>query len=538
MASQYNTASLITLLMALSLSQAATERFYIKTSPSQPCPSGYVAGRCLTLQQYIDNSTSGNVYTTDQVFLELQTGNHDAIIESRIRVQSMTSFQIQGVDATVNCKHANRSGFMSFDNVNSITVSGIIFTNCRSMNFDSVPALMIRDCGFRESGGLILFQVRKSMVMNSTFQHGHGLQLLRSSSVIISSLFLNLTTIDEPTPDSLLCSRYSEDVRRGGGAVFSFESIITVDRCTFSRNTILCEGGGAILSENSRLKITNSSFTENTASLIGGAIYAYGNVTEIYSSSFSFNLVTGLSRNLQAVLSKGGGAIFVSSSLSQILIDGTIFNANNATSGGALFMYGNDIIISVRGSRFVENSAIDRDGKGGAIYYSGQRATVRVLKSVFENNIASMCATIRLEDPTNTTEITALNNEFINNTANETGGFACLSGNYTTPARSTAAPATTITNAIVSTTGSATVSKNEDMFTTAARVSDKNTNIAMTALILVVILSFLVAILYFLVTIITLLLRSMIKGKTGKVNNHNVYVPMVENKNNSDNQNT
>ena len=354
---------------------------------------------------------------------------------------------------------------------------------------------------------------------------------------ITLSQFLNLTSYDEPAPGSPLCSRYSERARRGGGAVYGFDSTITVNECNFTRNTVLCGGGGAILVENTRLRINNSRFTENTASIIGGAVYAYGNVTEIHSSIFNYNSVTGMSRSAQPVLSKGGGAIFVSSPSSKISIDTSTFNANSGASGGALHVYGNNTDISVRQSQFINNTALGGAGEGGAIYYNGQRSNVKVVESVFESNAASKCATIRLEDLTNTTDITALDNYFTNNTANESGGFICLSGNYmyTTLVHITTSPATDVG---ISTTGSTTVTKKEAGSTTEARVSVGNSVTTTATLVVVIILCVLVAILYLMVAIVTLCLCSMIKGKLGKVSNPNVYVPMVEAENSNDDQNS
>ena len=315
MATQYTRVSLVTFVVALSLSPAIGETFYIKTTPTQPCPSsGYPPEHCLTLQQYINRNLS---VSDRNIFLELQSGQHNITVVSDIRVQSANTFQVQGVDATINCVHANRSRFLIFENVDTVTVSGVFFNNCKGWRFYTVSAVTIRDCSFKVNGELILYAT-SAVIINSTFQDGYGLQLGRSSILITSSQFLNISSYDKPAPGSPLCSRYSERARRGGGAVFGFESTITVNECNFTRNTVPCGGGGAILVENTRLRINNSRFTENTASIIGGAVYAYENVTEIHSSIFDFNSVTGMSRSAQPVLSKGGGAIFVSSPSSKI----------------------------------------------------------------------------------------------------------------------------------------------------------------------------------------------------------------------------
>lgn len=141
MATQYTRVSLITLLVALSLSPAISETFYIRTLQTQPCPSpGPPPEHCMTLQQYINRNLS---VSDRNIFLELQSGEHNITVVSDIRVQSANTFQLQGVDATINCVHTNRSQFMIFENVDTVTVSGVFFNNCKGSLFDTVSVVTI-----------------------------------------------------------------------------------------------------------------------------------------------------------------------------------------------------------------------------------------------------------------------------------------------------------------------------------------------------------------------------------------------------------
>ena len=171
MATQHTRVSLVTLVVALSLSPAIGETFYIKTSQTQPCPSpGPPPENCLTLQQYINRNLS---VSDRNIFLELQSGQHNITIVTDIRARSANSFQLQGVDATINCVHANRSGFMLFENVDTVTVSGVFFNNCKGLLFDTVSTVMIRDCSFKTNGELVIFNARSAVIINSTFQDGY-----------------------------------------------------------------------------------------------------------------------------------------------------------------------------------------------------------------------------------------------------------------------------------------------------------------------------------------------------------------------------
>jgi predicted outer membrane repeat protein len=137
----------------------------------------------------------------------------------------------------------------------------------------------------------------------------------------------------------------------GNGAISATENgSITVQGGTFSGNN--AADGGAISSYTGlgNLTVTDATFTGNTATYAGGAIYtneAAGNTT-VTGSTFTKNKAGNI-----------GGAIY---NFFDMVVSDSRFNANQATSGGAIFnnALGGD---SLTGVTMYDNSAT-QDGGG------------------------------------------------------------------------------------------------------------------------------------------------------------------------------
>ncbi len=116
---------------------------------------------------------------------------------------------------------------------------------------------------------------------NLTIQHASnsngGAILTRSPSTITNVTFANNTA------------------NSNGGAVYNYQTTLTITNSTFVSNSAPTGGGGAIKNDTGTLIVSNSTFSGNSADTGGAivALYSSGSVTtSIYNSTFSGNSAT------------------------------------------------------------------------------------------------------------------------------------------------------------------------------------------------------------------------------------------------------
>ena len=186
---------------------------------------------------------------------------------------------------------------------------------------------------------------------------------------------------------NLIFTNNSVLVGLGGAAAFLFASRSYISgNISFIKNT--AEQGGAVLLNRGSLDISGDvSFTENKAKNYGGALaFLSGNNSIIGNISFRHNVaaiyggavllthgnnyLSGLFIFTNNTVTNGsGGAMSI---FSNSYISGNIsFIGNSAAGeGGAVAMYGVDIVVNMTGTQsFINNSAL----QGGAIAMSGTR---------------------------------------------------------------------------------------------------------------------------------------------------------------------
>lgn len=163
-------------------------------------------------------------------------------------------------------------------------------------------------------------------------------------------------------------STFMTNTADAGGAIYT-QKTANITACGFSSN--VGDNAGAIFSDWG-CDIKYSSFTSNSAK-VGGSIYSTNDYCKINNSTFEQNHVTLY-----------GGAIYA---LSRLEINNTNFTFNQADSaGGAIYTrsYAN-----ITSSFFLNNSAINPDSLGGALYLLNTNINVNVSSSVFINNTAN-----------------------------------------------------------------------------------------------------------------------------------------------------
>ncbi len=165
---------------------------------------------------------------------------------------------------------------------------------------------------------------------------------------------------------------YGRDDVRGGGAIFARGGRLTVDRVAFRRNRCEADGpdlGGAALRAvgmpAAPVRVIDSTFGgragDGNACANGGGLSGLHASFAIFNSHFSYNRATGRGANPARAGTAGGG------------------------SGGAIYMDGTAMDLSVCGTTMTDNAA--NEG-GGAVFFvsNDRRGTMSLVDSVLARN--------------------------------------------------------------------------------------------------------------------------------------------------------
>ena len=247
---------------------------------------------------------------------------------------------------------------------------------------------------------------------------------------------------------TLVGTTVSKNVATKYGAVCIYNGAeFSADNCSFTENNNTTSNGGAIFIYGADAEIKNSVFTGNTAAGSGAAIYLTATPTgaEVVTIDCTF---TGNKATTN------GGAVYITGT--GIYRDGdkgadngSTFDANEAASGGAVYVYGAAELygsslknntttghggaVTVAGtlvvdsSEFIGNKTTGSSSNGGAIYVSNSYATVS--NTTFDGNKAgyrggAIYATSTPEGKAVLTD----NCTFKNNSAANNGGAVYLTG--------------------------------------------------------------------------------------------------------------
>ncbi|WP_417391538.1 choice-of-anchor Q domain-containing protein [Gimesia sp.] len=191
-----------------------------------------------------------------------------------------------------------------------------------------------------------------------------------------------------------------------GGAIYSTEGLLSITGCDFTENQS-AYAGGAIVVQNGDLTVSASTFTENSSATLGGGIFIEEGVLTVSNTDFTENssgtggaIYHQISSTFPPVFTElsitdctfqgntttsSGGAVFYLSALSvygsyyTAYVENSLFSENSAGSGGALFLSGENILVT--GSTFFNNSA---KFYGGGINSESDNLTIQ--SSLFEKN--------------------------------------------------------------------------------------------------------------------------------------------------------
>ncbi|MHC4618732.1 MAG: right-handed parallel beta-helix repeat-containing protein [Planctomycetota bacterium] len=173
-------------------------------------------------------------------------------------------------------------------------------------------------------------------VADNQAERGGGMYNYYGSSVVISN-----------------CTFKANTANSGGGIYDANGSNVTFTECTFRENAAGF-GGGAMTNGGAGPELTGCTFIENSAVNTGGGLYNYGSASPTLTGCTFVGNSAGHS----------GGAM--SGGSTGIRVIESTFVGNSAGHCGGALMGGHNL--TVTNCVFIENSANDRNGEGGAIF--------------------------------------------------------------------------------------------------------------------------------------------------------------------------
>jgi predicted outer membrane repeat protein len=232
----------------------------------------------------------------------------------------------------------------------------------------------------------------------------------------------------------------NNEAQDGGGAVYSgWTSDLNVDDCLFYNNSGSGSnderGGGAIDINQGTLTVTDSEFTDNVG-INGGAINALQSSLKITGTLFENNSTCDATKDNQIPVPKAnlrgfGGAIYVDlASRPQdgngiVKIDDSQFVDNDASNGGAMYVYNNsNDSLFVTDSDFIGNTVDSYpslpSGSGGAIdAQSNSKGRAFLEDNLFQDNSAEVQGgAVRIRNY----DSLLSRNSFVDNASENTGG--------------------------------------------------------------------------------------------------------------------
>ena len=205
------------------------------------------------------------------------------------------------------------------------------------------------------------------------------------------------------------------------------ESNITITGSSTKTTTVRCEGEGRGFAFISVLNLTIKNITfincgqqlhspENV--LFTDCLFQNNsNVVISLISSVNTNIANCIFEGNSATDGYGGGAVWLSGSITNVSITNCTFQNNNAAHGGAVAVNGSTVDVSITNCTFQNNSAT----YGGAVWLDGSTLNVHILDCIFQNNgNASNGGAVWLSGSTGNVSIT--NCTFLNNEAYVNGG--------------------------------------------------------------------------------------------------------------------
>ena len=347
-------------------------------APSDTCCP---AQPCLTLGQY--TVMSDRYFTTGSTFVFL-AGNHSLHTVLSLANVSDTTLRGIGNNSTASIVFSNNATIRC-KNVSSFVIEGLAFLLCKcpckeesTLQFLDSDQIIISNSIFRggEVGGevrSICSQHSNMTVLKCLFQGNRGpiggaLKFTRESKVNIdrSKFIGNYARGSEYTESSGM-----------GGAISIYNSIATLSRSSFTRNSAANSGGAISANYGSTVFLEGNTMDSNTGGVAGGAVYCKTCTVKMRGNNTFRN---------NSVRLRQGGAVTATAAKVVLESGNTIFSGNKAPSGGAIAAVSRSILSCHDGVTVVLDSNQARDGGGLKMSSNSQSIGCEMR---FINNIAT-----------------------------------------------------------------------------------------------------------------------------------------------------
>ncbi|KAL4470368.1 hypothetical protein ABPG74_011979 [Tetrahymena malaccensis] len=251
-----------------------------------------------------------------------------------------------------NQNNCSQSGSLLLQNSNGVISNGEFTGNmCSADNCGAAIFL-------NKYSNLILNQV--NFIENNSLQYGGAI-----SQIVSCSLQIVIAIFD------------SNKSNLEGGAIFSYQSALTITKANFTNNKSNLNGG-AIYQERGPLIVQQCYFLKNAAQSSGGGAYI------LNSNSVQMSIINSNQNTAQS----SGGCLFVQGS--QLQLDDSDFENNFSLEGGALYLSGLLQGSKIHSTKFIKNKV---NGSGGALRMDNSDCGVN--NCIFQGNVAGAGGAIR-----------------------------------------------------------------------------------------------------------------------------------------------
>ena len=341
---------------------------------------------CMTLTQFADSSqnTSRSDSNLTLIFL---TGHH---------FLNTSKFDVTGI-LYVSMISLNRSTGDLKSTIHCIVSSNFHFKHNKQVE---ISGLNFNGCLENEVHNVSDFQMEDSLLIGARNLIGRAL-LVRNSTLHLKMIYFE--------------SFQGSCRPNTGGAIYCFQSIVSITDCTFINNT--ATSGGALYAEgNSEVTIENSKFSSHNAWFKGH----YHKTATIVNSSAAFHSssISQCSTIDGKHFKLKGGVISVIES--NVNVRSSTFIDNIASYGGAVYCH-KGAVVSISISNFTFNTATVY---GGVIYQLD--CNVKISRSNLNNNGAKLGGVI-YHNATLKTNVLSLEDSYLYSNEAERGGVAYVS---------------------------------------------------------------------------------------------------------------
>ena len=319
-----------------------------------------------------------------------------------------SSLTLRNVNATVNrCNFSNifrsTGGAILIDGgVTTIKNSSFVGNSREAVYARGVESIFVFDSMFdaadRDARGVYLLSPRDSVVfLRCNFTRLSRRRTDGGAVHIFNGMSANISFTE--------CNFMDNGGSRGGAVyVSTFASMplslnVSFTGCNFTRNSA-SSGGGAFWAATSttiEVSFSKCNFIDNqgtgfstmSSSFIGGAV----TITSLAVASNVLPISISECQFTNNMVAASGGAVHLGVENTRILITRSYFTDNrlsrgtSVNSGGAVYISGNDNIVSVIGGAFMNNTVLQ--GSGGALFSAGERTNLSFVDVLFHSNSAA-----------------------------------------------------------------------------------------------------------------------------------------------------